>query len=491
MHAVGGQAAGEQPGPERPGAGDARRARWLLVACLVGIFSTTFPATILTISLRPIALDLDSLPSTIAWVTTAPMLASAVATPVLGRLGDLRGHRRLYLIGLVLAGTFSVLTALAWNAPSLIAFRTLSQVGAAATVPATFAILFRAFPAGERVRASSLASGTLAGAAVVGVVIGGPLVDLVGWRPIFLVHAGISFLALAFGFRTLAEDDRVRTGGQLDVPGAAALAVATLLLTFGVNRLGAWGWSPIPLVCLGLVPFAVWALVVIERRARSPLLPLRVLAAGNTRVVCAATFLLGAGWMGNFVITPLLLLSVLGVSVAVTSLITVPRAASIMLSAPVAGRLGVRFGERRLVVVASIGLAFVLGIMAFGAATTSVVLIAVALPLSGWALGHAQPGLISAMGHAVDEEDLGVAVSLQQTANQIGAVVGIGLFTALAADSTTPGPFVLVFALTAACAMGAALLALRMQDGRAIEPHLPAPVDDGSEPPLVPQQHHR
>jgi MFS family permease len=463
------------------GAADPRQPRWLLAACLIGIFSTTFPATILTISLQPIALDLDSVPSTVAWVTTAPMLASAVATPVLGRLGDLRGHRRLYLFGLVLAGTFSLLTAAAWDAPSLIAFRTVSQLGAAATVPATFAILFRAFPAAQRVRASSLASGTLAGAAVVGVVIGGPLVDLVGWRPIFLVHAGISFLALLFALLTLPKDDRVRTGGHLDVPGAAALAVATLLLTVGVNRLGAWGWSPVPLVSLALVPFAVWALVVIERRAPSPLLPLRVLAARNTRVVCAATFLLGAGWMGNFVITPLLLLSVLGISVAVTSLITVPRAAFIMLSAPVAGRLGVRHGERKLVVVASAGLALVLALMAVGAAIESVVVIAVALPLSGWALGHAQPGLVSAMGHAVRAEDFGVAVSLQQTANQIGSVVGIGLFTALAADSTTEGPFVLVFVLTAACAAAAAVIALGMHDSHAIAPHLPPPVDDGSE----------
>jgi MFS family permease len=186
--------------------------------------------------------------------------------------------------------------------------------------------------------------------------------------------------------------------------------------------------------------------------------------------------------MGNFVITPLLLLSVLGISVAVTSLITVPRATFIMLAAPVAGRLGIRFGERRLVVAASAGLALVLALMAVGAATTSVVLIAVALPLSGWALGHAQPGLISAMGHAVREEDFGVAVSLQQTANQIGAVVGIGLFTALAADATTEGPFVLVFLLTAGCAAVAAALSLRMQDGRAIAPDLPPPVDDGREP---------
>src|SRR5271154_4076746 len=79
----------------------ARRRRRVLIACLVGMFSTTFPATILTISVKSIAVDLHSVPTTITWVTTAPMLAAAVSTPVLGRLGDLRGHKRMYLFGLL------------------------------------------------------------------------------------------------------------------------------------------------------------------------------------------------------------------------------------------------------------------------------------------------------------------------------------------------------------------------------------------------------
>ena len=74
--------------------------RWLLLTTLTGMFSTSFPVTILSISVKPIALDLHSTPATVTWVTTAPLLATAVATPVLGRLGDIRGHRRLYLIGI-------------------------------------------------------------------------------------------------------------------------------------------------------------------------------------------------------------------------------------------------------------------------------------------------------------------------------------------------------------------------------------------------------
>jgi predicted MFS family arabinose efflux permease len=221
--------------------------------------------------------------------------------------------------------------------------------------------------------------------------------------------------------------------------------------------------------------------VIVERRARSPLLPLRVLSARNTRVVSAATFLLGAAWMGNFVITPLLMQSVLGLGAGLTSLLSVPRAGFIMASAPAAARIGVRYGERRMVIAACAALAVIMGFMAFGAAITSVVCVAVSLPLSGWAFGHAQPGLLSAMGHSVDEDDFGLATSLQQTANQIGSVVGIGLFTSFAANSTTPGPFVVVYLLTALFAAGAGLLATAMRDSHAIAPHLPPPVDDGRE----------
>jgi MFS family permease len=394
------------------------------------------------------------------------MLAAAVCTPVLGRLGDLRGHRRIYLLGLLTAGTFSVLTATAWGALSLIAFRTISQIGAAATVPSTFAMLFRSFPARERVRASSLASGTLAGAAVTGVIIGGPLIDLIGWRPIFIIQAVIAFAAFVPALVVLPADKLVAQDKQtVDYAGAAALAVATFALTFGINRLGVWGVTPVPIVSLVLVPIAVAVLVLIERRAKAPLLPLSVLRARNTWVVMAVTFLLGFGWMGNFIVTPLLLQSVMGLSVGVTSLIIVPRAGSVMLVSPLAGRLGIRFGERTMVVSSCAALALVMCLLSFAAATTSIALVVVALVLSGLAFGCAQPGLVSAMGHAVSEHDFGVATSLQQTANQIGGVVGIGLFASIAADATTPAPFAYAFLLTAGVSVLSAVIAIRLSGG--------------------------
>lgn len=446
--------------------GTPRGRAWVTAALLLGLFTTTFPSTILTIAVQPIAEDLHSLPSTVVWVTTAPLLAAAVTTPLFGRLGDLYGHRRVYVTGIVVAMTFALASALAWDATSLIAARTLSQTGAAATVPTAVALLFRLSPPAERMRASARVGATTSTAAVIGVVVGGPLVDVVGWRVIFVGQVVLCAAALTLSLLVVPADRRDRLRASLDVPGALCLAVATLALTFGVNRLAVWGLSPVPIACLVVAPVAVWVLVLVERRATSPLLPVRVLGSRNVRVITGASLLLGAGYMGNFVVTPLFLQGVLGLTAGVTSLLTVPRALSILIASPSAGRWGTRYGERRVIVVAGVSLTVVLGTMAVGAWAVSLVVVALAIALSGYAQGHINPALLAAQGAAVEPGDVGLAASLQQTGFQVGAVIGIGLFAALAGDATTAGPFALVFLLTAACALAGTLVLLRMQDTR-------------------------
>jgi MFS family permease len=458
--------------------GSPKYNRWLLWVTLTGLFSATFPGTILSISIRTIARDLHSQPGTITWVTTGPLLAGAVCTPVLGRLGDIRGHRRLYLAGMIAAAAFSLLTAAAWNPFSLILFRTLSQVGAAALVPSTFAMLFRSFPPAERVRASSLAQGTLAAAAMFGVVIGGPLVDLIGWRSIFIIQAAMCLLVLLPALLVLRPDEPVEVRAPIDYAGAVALAVATFALTFGVNRLGVWGVTPLTVGSLVVVPIGIWALIRIERRAAAPLLPLQLLSSRNTWFVVATSFCIGISWMGTLLLSPLYLQSVLGLSVGVTALIVAPRAGTGMLVAPLAGRLGVRFGERKLVIGCSVVIAATMGLLAVGAELRSIAIIATAIAISGTCMASAQAGLIAAAGHSVDAGDFGVAVSLQQTSNQIGSVLGLGLFAAIAADATTSGPFILVFLLAGAMAALAAGFAAGLrrkhtkhtQDGRDAPP---------------------
>lgn len=432
--------------------------RRLLAVTLAGIFCTSFPTGILSISIKTIAADLHSTPSTITWVTTGPILVAAVGMPLLGRIGDLRGHRAVFLAGLVTAGVFALCTGFAWNATSLVAFRTTAQLGAAATVPSTLAMLFRAFPAEERVRASSLASGTLSGASVIGIVVGGPLIEFFGWRPIFFIQAAIAVVALLPALLVLPAIEPVDRRPRQDYAGAALLALGTFALTFGINRVGVWGLTPVTVGCLAAVPVCGCLLIYVERRSAFPLLPLQVLSARNTRLVVVGSFLLNLGWLGNFIVTPLFLQSVIGLSLTYTSLMTLPRTSSIVFASPFAGRLGVRYGERRLLVVACLALSLSMVLLSATALAESLPALIVVLSLSGLAFGAAAPALVSSVSDAVAEEDFGLAVSLQQTASQIGAVIGISLFSAIAADATTARPFAFVYLLTAGLALTTALI---------------------------------
>jgi MFS family permease len=433
-----------------------------LAVTLAGIFCTAFPTGILTISLKVMATDLRSTPSTLTWSVTGPLLVAAIGMPMLGRLGDLRGHRGVFIAGALVSGVFALLTAAAWDATSLIAFRTIGQLGAAAAIPSTFAMLFQAFPAHERVRASAFASGSLSAASVVGIVIGGPLIGIFGWRPIFLIQAAIALAALVGAFVVLPQVELVGQKAKQDYPGAAVLAIGTFCLTFGINRLSVWGATPITVGCLVAVPICGWLLVIVERRCESPLLPVHVLTSRNTRLVVLASAAMNLGWMGNFIVTPLLLQSVIGLSVVYTSLATLPRTGAIVLASPLAGRLGIRHGERTLLVASSLAMVVTMVMLAGAALAHDLLFVLVVLALSGLAYGAAAPALVSSMSDAVDESDFGLAVSLQQTSRQIGGVVGMSFFSAIAADSSTPGPFALVYLIAAGFALTTALLGIRL-----------------------------
>jgi MFS family permease len=439
-----------------------RYPRTLLLTCLMGMYATTFTATILTVSIKRVATDLDSTPQIVAWVVTAPLLAQAVAMPILGRLGDIRGHRRVYLTGFSISMVFSILTALSQNAGMLIGFRTIAQLAGTSTVPASYAMLFLAFPPTERVRASAWASGTLSGASVSGLAVGGVIVDSVGWRPLFVIQAVLSLAALVPAVLVLKRTEP-REHVSLDRPGAVALAVASFSLAFGINRAAVWGLHPVVLALAVVFPIALWALVRIERRAPHPLLPVELLSRRNVRVAGASAFLMGGSHSGSFLITPLLLQSVFRYSATTTSLITVSRTLSISLSAPSSSRLGVRFGERRMLMAGGCAMAVGGGLMATGSVLELIPVVVVAMMVAGVAFGHAQPSLVSLAGNAVDEDDFGLAASLQQFANQIGSVLVMSLLSALVGDATGHGPFAAAYLIIGTIAGLGAVIAAKAQ----------------------------
>src|SRR5690606_29688157 len=198
-------------------------ATWVLWASLAGMFATTFPITILTVSLVPIAHEFGAHETTMAWVISAPMLFSAVTMPLLGKLGDLYGHRRAFLIGTAGSTAIAFATAFAWDATSLIAMRTLAAVLGGATQPSAMALIFSVTASNRRVQAMGWWSMTTAGAPALGLVAGGPLVEWFGWRIVFVLQGVFALAAFALAALVLRETARKRV--RLDVAGTLALAI--------------------------------------------------------------------------------------------------------------------------------------------------------------------------------------------------------------------------------------------------------------------------
>ncbi len=394
----------------------------------MGVFSTSFPVTILTVSLGDIANDFDTSETTIAWVVSAPMLAGAVALPLLGRLGDIIGQRRVFLIGFFLAAVTAALTASAWSVISLIGFRTLSQVIGAGTGPSSMALIMREIPRRERVKAMGWWSLVGAGAPALGLAAGGPLVELIGWRYVFVAQAAFSVLPVLIAWFVLEEVPSSEGTKSFDLLGALTLALSAGGVMFALTQGRAWGWTDPAVLVAGLFgPLFGAAFVAVERRAESPLLPLGLLRRPSFVLPLGAEFFAGAAYMGAFVVTPLLLRGVLGWELSAVALLMLLRPASLSLSSPVGGQLGSKVGEQRAA-LAGLGLLTTsMGLFAFAAFNEIVALVGFALVVQGVAMGIYGPSIGAIYVNSVDDDSIGMATATQRMVQQIGNALGISL----------------------------------------------------------------
>ena len=407
-----------------PGAGSTRSRTWLLVGVLFGLLSTNLTFTIFNVALVDIARSLHTTSSVLTWAITGPLLVVGVTAPILGRIGDLHGHRRLYLAGvggsLVCAG----LTALAWNAGSLIVARLFSGVGGAAITASSWALLFRVFKPSERTKVLGWWSLVGAGGPVIGVAIGGPVVQSLGWRWIFVAQIPLILASLVVNARLLPET-QTSESEPLDLPGAALLACGVGALLLCINRSGAGWTSPIVIVSAAVAVLSFPLFATVERRAPSPVFPLEWLSNRSFTLPCVAAFAMNFAYMGGFFLTPLFLEQGLHYSIGAAGFFQIARPFVFAVAAPAAGYLAIRTGERAAAVTG--GLVLLLSMLAFSilAPSSSALLIVAALGASGLANGMSSPSVSAMVAAAVDPSRMGSASAAMQVASQMGVVAGI------------------------------------------------------------------
>ena len=414
--------------------------RWVLLTALTGMFATTFPITLLAVSLSTIADDFDTSETLIAWVISGPLLASAVALPILGKLGDLYGHRRVFLVGFSVSTVITALTTAAWDPYSLIVLRGLAVVIGAATIPSSMALINSVHAPAQRAKAMGWWSLVAAGAPAIGLVIGGPLIDAVGWRPMFGIQAVLSIVPVVAAFLVLRETTRRHDVG-FDVGGSLTLALGAGGIMLGLNQLPERGLDGFVLTSFLVGAAGLAAFVAVESRVEHPLLPLEFFRRRNFTASVLAALFSGAAYMGGFILAPLLLQSVFAFSVSTTSLVMLLRPLSFSITSPIGGSTATRFGERPVAMFGSVAIAVALALLGFSATTGLVALAVVALVLQGVGNGTAQPTITATLSNSVDEQDLGIAAAAQRMTFQVGSAMGITVLTALYGGTEQAGDF--------------------------------------------------
>ncbi|MDQ2753995.1 MAG: MFS transporter [Actinomycetota bacterium] len=414
--------------------------RWLLVSVLFGLFTVNFTITIFNVALVRISHEMHTTATTLTWAITGPLLVVGVSAPALGKLGDLRGHRKLYLGGLYGAIVGAALTVVAWNAGSLIGARLIAAVETACLTASSWSLLFRVFAPGERTKVLGWWSLVAAGGPVIGVAIGGPVTDAFGWRWIFVAQVPLVGAALIANHVVLSETPR-SLGRRLDVPGAVTLALTVGSLLFALNRSTIDGWTSPPVLISGLLcPAALMAFVVFERRSAAPLFPLEWLSRRNFVLPCVASFGMSFAYMGGFFLTPLFLERGFGYGVGETGVLQIARPLVFAVAAPVAGYLATRTGERSAVVTGSMLMGVSMVMFSLLDKGSGIWPIMIALGISGLAMGVAGPAVAASVANAVEVEHMGAGSAGLQVANQVGQVAGIQVMeTVQAAREHTAG----------------------------------------------------
>jgi EmrB/QacA subfamily drug resistance transporter len=284
----------------------------------------------------------------VQWVLNASLLPLAGLLVFGGRLGDLIGRRRVFLLGSAVFAGASVCAGLAPTFPILLVFRVLQGAGGALMLPTTIAIVSAAYSGPERGRALGTMGGAAAVAGACGPVIGGALTSALGWRSVLLINAPLAVLAVFATMRSVPADRVSRGNGRIDMAGTALLSIALIGFVFGLAQSQAWGWSSaVVILALGVSVVAAVAFVLVERRTSNPLLQFGLLRRyPNYLGSTVSQALAGMAEMGLGLLFPLLLILNLGMAPGLAGLALIPTTVPMVFVAPLAGRWYDRVGGR-------------------------------------------------------------------------------------------------------------------------------------------------
>ena len=411
----------------------------LVLICLAQ-FMVILDATIVNVALPSIQKDLHLSEANLQWIVNAYTLVFGGFLLLGGRMGDLLGRKRLFLVGLVIFTAASLLDGLASSEGFLIAARSLQGLGAALISPAALSIISTTFEEGaERAKALGVWAAIAIGGSAVGLILGGVLTQYFSWPWIFFVNVPVGVVAFALSFRLVPESRDEHVQRSYDISGAVTVTGGLMALVYAIVDAQSAGWGSaktLGFFALALVLLA--AFVAIELRARSPLVRLSIFRLRSLLTANVVMFLAMSGMFAMFFFNTLYIQRVLGYGPLKAGLAFLPFTAGIMVSAGIASQFAPRIGVR---LVAAAGMVLSAG---------GLVLLTF-LPVHGSYLANVLPSIIlSSLGMGavfmpltliattgLEDSDQGLASGLFNTSQQVGGALGLAVLSTLAASKTS------------------------------------------------------
>ena len=468
------------------------RQRWLaLVVVCLGDLMIVLDVTIVGVALPSIRADLGFTESSLAWVANAYLLTFGGFLLLAGRLGDLFGHRRLFLIGIALFTLASLGCGLVTSQAGLVGTRAVQGIGGAIVSAVALSLIVSLFtePA-ERAKAMGVFGFVAAGGGTIGVLVGGILTEALNWRWIFLVNIPIGIAVVLLARLVLPGTRVAPTSRRLDVAGAVTVTGSLMLAVYAIVNGNGVGWtSPRTLILLAAAGVLLGLFLAIEANASAPLMPLALFRMRNVSTANVVGVLWAAAMFAWFFLSALYLQLVLGYSPLQVGLAFVP--ANLIMAAFSVGlsaKLVLHFGVRTPLVIGLLLAAA--GLVLFARAPVDGVFAVDVLPsmiLLGLGAGMAfNPVLLAAMSD-VEPSEAGLASGVVNTSFMMGGALGLAILASLAASRThslaasgdslvgaLTGGYHVAFVAGAAFAAGAALLSaalLRRTSAPALEMH--------------------
>ena len=410
-----------------PAAGIRTHHQVTFAALAAGVAAYALLQSLVTPVLTTVQAQLHTTQSAATWVLTAYLLSASVFTPIMGRIGDMAGKKRVFVVALVALAAGSLLAALASNIGLMIFARAVQGIGGG-VLPLAFGIIRDEFPREKVAGAVGLLASLTAVGAGLGIVLAGPIVNALDYHWLFWIP-GIVIAGSAAATHYLVPESPVRAGGKVSWVAAILLSGWLVALLLAVSEAPSWGWlstSVIGLIVAAFVIAGAW--VMVELRSRNPLIDMRMMRARAVWTTNLVGFMFGAGmyavfaFVPEFVQTPTSAGYGFGASITESGLISLPMAIVMFIFGSLSGPLSARIGARMVLFAGSVVSA--VGFLMWALTHSEIWQVSVAMSLLGAGIGLGFSAMTSIIVDAVPSSQTGVASGMNANIRTIGGAVG-------------------------------------------------------------------